>query len=271
MIDFNGFTEEMVAAQKAAQARGEKLIIFPDFAKLRASTDPIQKQAYANTQQIQKQKCKWGIPSCKPLYDRMESIGEQMASTVQQNGVSGSTVSKLLADLESKGTKLSSIIISGHDGNGSFAGEGGDLSYADLKAAADKNPTVVDGVHSLLLWGCYSTTPASIEFKWKTSLPNLHAIVGFNGSAPFGDKPASSFYLTDFLKKEPNLESIHDARELDAQFKSIRSLSAMTAAGCINGTYLQSHKAPVSLQQILGSCDSLLSNFPQCVPPNFLG
>ncbi len=173
------------------------------------------------------------------------------------NSSSGMTIEQFgqeLQLLKAQKVSLSSVVVSGHDGNGNFSGDNGSLSATHIRDAFEKAKPVGDNVRSLLLWGCYTTTPGSIEFRWKNALPNVSAVIGFDGSAPSKERLGSHTYLEDYLKREESLLKIRDARQLAAAYNSIRNIKLMKSAACINDTYLTPTTAPRTMQSILGSC-----------------
>ncbi len=179
-----------------------------------------------------------------------------------RNGFRKEQLDQELQRLKSQRANISSVVISGHDGNGSFSGDLGSIGAEDLRSAFAKAKPVGDNARSLLLWGCYTATPGSIEFRWKDSLPGVVAVAGYDGSAPARERLGSHTYLEDFLKKEKSLLQIRDARQLAAAYNSIRNINVMKAAACVNDTYLQPGKAPRTMQSILGECKDVATNAP---------
>lgn len=167
-----------------------------------------------------------------------------------------------LQRLKTQRANISSVVISGHDGTGSFSGDHGSIKAEDLRSAFSKAKPVGDNAKSLLLWGCYTATPGSIEFRWKDTLPGVAAVAGYDGSAPAKERLGSHTYLEDFLKKENSLLQIRDTRQLAAAYNSIRNINVMKAAACINDTYLQPGKAPRTMQSILGECKDVATSVP---------
>jgi hypothetical protein len=95
-----------------------------------------------------------------------------------------------------KPNAINSIVISGHDGNGSFGGKNGELSTGNLKHLLTQSSVQasVAGVRSLHLLGCYTGTPGVVN-EWNpidrndSPLPSLEIVSGFDNKSPFsGDK-----------------------------------------------------------------------------------
>ena len=171
----------------------------------------------------------------------------------------GDNLAEELAELKNQNVRLTSMVISGHDGNGAFSGTRGNLSEEEVRGALQANPPMADTIRSLLLWGCYTATPASIELVWKQAFPNLVAVAGFDGSAPLSDKPGSSTYLEDFLKIEERLTKMTDINALNSAFLTLRNVPLMTSAACVNGVFLKPGQRPRTMNQIMGECSERLA------------
>ncbi len=184
------------------------------------------------------------------------------SSAVDSQRMTSEKLGEELQRLKAQSVNLSSVVISGHDGNGHFGGGNGSITSAALREAFDKAKPLGNNVRSLLLWGCYTATPGSIEFRWKASLPNVAAVVGFDGTAPSKERLGSQTYLEDFLTRERSLLEIRDANQLAAAYNRIRNIGLMQSAACVNDTYLKPNRAPQSMQSILGACRSVAA-----VPP----
>jgi hypothetical protein len=95
-----------------------------------------------------------------------------------------------------KPNAINSIVISGHDGNGSFGGKNGELSTGNLKHLLNQSSVQasVAGVKSLHLLGCYTGTPGVVNEwnpidRYDSPLPSLEIVSGFDNKSPFsGDK-----------------------------------------------------------------------------------
>src|SRR5690606_25008037 len=115
---------------------------------------------------------------------------------------------KNLIDLAKNGTAITSLIVSGHDGGGSVHGDMSGIDKSEilssLSEAYGNNKKLLDQLQSLLLWGCYTSTPAEV-LSWKEGLPGLKLISGFHGRGPGNDKQAAHTLLKDFLIKEKRL------------------------------------------------------------------
>ena len=119
-----------------------------------------------------------------------------------------------LRQYDQQGAKISSVVVSGHDGNGQFTGEFGTVSSDILEDAFATVPNMMQNVRSVLLWGCYTTTLGSLEGHWKSVFPNVAVFAGFDGRAPNNTRPANFSYLEGFLKQDRRLAAETDRRKL---------------------------------------------------------
>ncbi len=161
-----------------------------------------------------------------------------------------------LTELKSKNqqSKISAMIISGHDGNGHFTGSNGSMSYSAFTNILGSHPELKESVKSLYLWGCYTATPGSIINNWKPTFKNLDVIIGYDGSAPANDKLAGHNYLTDALVKEKRMTNAKTDKELKSVFNSLAHVKNVHASMCKGDTYL-SNKKMASLQKLKEQCN----------------
>lgn len=160
------------------------------------------------------------------------------AGTVGQDVLNKKTLDQKLAELNRSNTKLSSVIISGHDGNGYFTGNFGNISASDVGKSFADNPQVADGIKGLFLWGCYTSTPGSIDMNWKKTFNNLDVIVGFDGIAPAGNKLAGQKYLEDALIKQKKMSEVKNEQELGQIFKKLQFTNTVNASICSKDFYV---------------------------------
>ena len=120
--------------------------------------------------------------------------------------------------LANSGTSITSLIASGHDGGGSFGGKNGDTSKREMlsslnDAYADAgNTELLEDLHGLYLWGCYTTVPSEVDY-WNAQLPNVKFIVGFQGSGPSNTNITGIRMLRSALESQANvLRSDTEAR-----------------------------------------------------------
>lgn len=161
-----------------------------------------------------------------------------------------------LKKLESDGKKLSSVVLSGHNGNGHFTGNFGDMSYESLSKAFQTAPNLTSSVRSMMLWGCYTTNLGSVQNFWKKHFPQLELIAGFDGVAPANDKEAGWKYLEDVLVQEKKLTQSKDEKELKRHFKNLSQINVMNAALCTSENFT-SHKKTFKISEAFQACNKL--------------
>lgn len=257
-LDLNNSPKEIVAARRAAEQRGEKLIVLPQFSRAQVSQMNHLRAEMAKTSRQASQACLFGrTPQCRQSSAQSsESVKKYNEALSKLPRINKKSLNQSLAQLKSQNVKLSSVVVSGHDGNGSFFGVNAseDIKDVDLAAAFRSNSPVADDVRSALLWGCYTTNMGSLEFNWKGVFPNAQMIAGFDGKGPGGDKPASSTYLEDVLVKEKALTEARDQAEIHGIFSSIRHINIVKASMCLNGDNYVTNKGVKSIREEMASC-----------------
>lgn len=207
-IDLNGAKDEVAAAQRAAAARHEKLIVIPD----------------ANQ----------NVTYFKP------SLFRQL-------------LNDRLSEFEAHGTQISSLVVSGHDGVGSFFGDRGRITGSDLKQIFEAHPKSRESVRSMYLWGCYALAVGELNQNWRLVFPDALFIAGFDGSAPSRYANAGQRVLESMLMKESKFMKAHDQRQLLALFRAIPSTDITTSAAYVCDQYI-THSGIQTFQQALGEC-----------------
>lgn len=260
-IDLNINPNEIAAAKAAASKRGEKLIIIPDS----ASKFELQKE-YEKVEAIGRKLVRLydDLTTAEEKNDtrKIESITKKIKSLSIEQNAREDKYQKLkennnLSNQELKdeigklsGKKISSVIISGHDGNGHFMGHIGNLSSSDFKKIFEQFPDLGENIRSIYLWGCYSATSQTIVRNWKFSLPNLQSVIGYDKTAPLGTRIESSEYLKNALVNEQKLSKIADDRKLQEEFKKLRGINS---SACINDKFVNK-EGVVDLHQSLQAC-----------------
>lgn len=258
-LDLNNNPKEIEAAQKAARARGERLIVRPIIpAAVQRNMQDASRELWAAAESLRKSKCSGKDTSeCKPLNQQYKKATDKMREVMERYpSLDQKSLSADLAKLKADKTSLSSVIISGHDGNGHFSGTQGSVSDTGIDAAFKANAPLGDSVRSLLLWGCYTTNLGALEYHWKGIFPNANMIAGYDGKAPLGDKPANWAYLEDVLKKEKKLTEARDKAALAKIFKSISGANQVNSAICVHSDDVVTLDKVVSIKDEMEKCKS---------------
>ncbi len=151
-------------------------------------------------------------------------------------------------------SKISSVILSGHNGNGHFTGSKASLSYVELQEVIESNPELTESVKSLYLWGCYTSTPGSVINHWKPTFKNLDVIIGFDGVAPANNSLSGHKFLTDALIKEKKMSTAQTDKDLKIIFNDLAHVRNIDASICVSDTYVSKKKFS-SLNKLMEQCN----------------
>ena len=263
MIDINSNPEERAAAQSGAKARHEQVIFFPDPTPVETADYERKRKDY---QDIVHQLSETRKDNSGKAADRKKKLAalekerkKKALALREAEPLSQPKLSAKLAELQSKGVKVSSLIISGHDGNGNFFGKMGSLSAEDLKKSLSENPEAAGNIRALYLWGCYTATYGACEAHWNLNLPQGTFIVGFNDSAPLGDKPAGLTTLEKVLAQEKNLTDKHDKKVLTDLWKRLGSINQVNASICTE-SLLADRSGVRSFSEMSAACNKLVKD-----------
>lgn len=220
-VDMNNAGLEIASAQRAACARGQKLVVIPqNHRQYDQLTNIVQNDMKAY------ERCNGGNGNCDrqkatylASYTRLETYKETLPPVSEQ-------IRQQLTELKTAGGKVVNFTISGHDGGGTYSGHKGEIDRAGIHEIFGEFPEV-NGVKSIMLLGCYTTVPNEV-MHWKTIFPVAKLIAGYDGVAPASDKVVGHNYLEDLLRKEATILGQASQSGLDRYLRSnIRGLSVM--------------------------------------------
>lgn len=132
-----------------------------------------------------------------------------------------------------------SLIISGHSGGDVF--QGGEFLVNDTTGTKKENRVKIedilsaldnsksDKLESLYLIGCYTANKSKIAF-WKTALPDLKFIAGFDKEAPLSAQPAAQKYLYELMKKEEAIKNSSSSQNLKLLLNGIDVLKIVNTS-----------------------------------------
>ncbi|WPU64867.1 hypothetical protein [Peredibacter starrii] len=236
-IDTNESEREIETAEKAACARGEKMVIVPknykDYRTYMEEMAKAKKVAMDCTKKnpTSTTACRDVQVAFRQSYEKMEKF--RLSQPKIETGTD-----EALKEIKSKNGKLNNLIISGHDGGGEFGGAKGRMSREDLSKAMAKYKDI-NNVSTLMLLGCYTGVQKEI-IEWKNIFPDVRMIGGYDDSAPLSDKPAGHQFITELLTKEKALIANADQKKLQnftrANVKSLTLLNAAVYVNCEDGT-----------------------------------
>lgn len=109
---------------------------------------------------------------------------------------------------------FSTLIISGHNGGGSFSGEGGEFGYYEVEEALAQNPEAKKSVRTLMLLGCNTANLGQIT-TWKSIFPELDIIAGYDGTAPSQNAKSGLSYIEQIISKKDQLLAQDDKKDIE--------------------------------------------------------
>lgn len=235
MVNMNYSPEEMAAAKKAAQARGQEFVMVPPESDVRAGNDAGDARADLINEL---KKAKPGISetdqaaiASNALYygtdgisdpalrrrlgsrvERYRALTLAVQETEGKRGTIKSQIQEKLRELKAAGKRVDSFLVSAHSDGATLSGE---TSYAleqtELSALKSAHPELFEVRHVLLL-GCYTTTETS-TMMWREHFPGASLIAGFEGRAPSRKRPAASNFITDVMAAADRLDKENMRRQ----------------------------------------------------------
>lgn len=186
-FDLNDSQKERQAAERAAARRGEKLINVPLVEPqvrddVRALEKDVQKADY-----ITRRSCaeSAGSGRCATATQNLKSAESSYNSYVSQIKRFGKDeLTQALAKVKKDGNDISSIIISGHDGDRQYWGTYAWFEDDNLMDALEANQPLGQNLRSLYLWGCYTGITDDFLKHWDRAIPSSTMIAGFDGQSP---------------------------------------------------------------------------------------
>ena len=207
-IDLNNVEMEIDVARKAAKLRGENLIVLPlnrdkyknpaksklD-AQYAAVAGRMERACYRDEQPT------GSAPACQAVIREMNAIEEK----IQKLPVMPTyDAKKLQEEMATVKEKINSVMISGHDGDGDFAGEFGHIGGRGFLDALSKFHGR-DDVKSLYLLGCNSATSHTLADLWKKALPKAHFIAGYEGIGYLRDNGLGHSFIKNVMAEEQKI------------------------------------------------------------------
>lgn len=265
-LDLNVGAFEITAARAAAEARGENFLIYPE--RTDAQQNQIIRQALALDKIASRLKdCVKASGDCSALELQYRNAHKDLESlTGQLVRLDGKGLKNIFSDLNTKGVRLSSLVLSGHSGGSSgFSGVSGILSINDIKEAWDSQPSVTSDIKSVLLWGCYTGTLNSLHNTWQKVFPNVKILVGYQTRAPLGIREESGMFLKSFLINENKILGAPTIQDAHSVFKSLDLVADLDGMAHFGEYYLSYEKVQL-ISEMLKRCDS----FPEPLLQTFL-
>lgn len=254
-IDTNNSPLEIKAAREAAEKSGRRLLVMPDISEKDRKAYLQMGAKLDAARAIYEKACDGkNETACRESEKKFNEAEKSKSDLLETFQLTEEKVSGFLAAHQNK--TVSSVVISGHDGTGSFSGEFGGVSDIYLATELEKYPNMKNAIRTLHLWGCYTTSPGSLLLNWKKHFPNISLLTGYEGRAPLADKPAGWHYLKGVLAKEPELLRAGDSAKLQRLLKKLPGANQVTAAIYSCGDYA-TNKEHYSLTELDQRCNAL--------------
>lgn len=248
MISFHDGAAEERGAAEAACARGERLVVLP-------KPSPEAQQVRSQYDAIMRR-----LVSLETAYERcstedcLNQITTQTHSIYGEAGPLGSRLEELRPDYLSQlqsfiessranSTKVSSMIISGHDGGGDYYGDYGSTNIAEISEMVSQNQGAFADTSTLLLMGCWTSPPDQVD-QYRSIFPKLRVLGGFVGSAPASTREAAGTYVSGLLRGEKNLPRNNSRASVQAMINSVQNMNIVTSGVYINPACEETETSP---------------------------
>jgi len=217
-IDLNNVEAEIVVARQEAAKRGEKLIILPtDRQKFKNENREYSRISMElNHTYTKLDKCEETGKECESLRRTAESLNGRLSKLTKIEY----DVNMLNAELANLSSNISTVMISGHDGDGSFNGDFGSIR-SDQFLAAFKKFKGRNDIQSLYLLGCNSVTAHTLGGLWKASFPNAKFIAGYEETGYLRENAQGHEFIRGLLSQEKNILASKTAEEAMRKFQRI--------------------------------------------------
>ena len=244
MYDANFSYTEVLAAEKAACQRGQKLIVLPGGIEAHKKAGKLHRDL--NYIRTRYESCQ-NETQCNTLGEKYQDISKQIYIATDNINSKKSELPDVFGELAKDKLKVKSLIISGHNGGGHFGGYVGQISKYELISSYNKAyenlPDERKELESIYLWGCYTSTLDEVN-QWKDGIPSLKLIAGFHDSGPSIGKDATRDILEDLLIKEASVLDKNKSEEIKRSLKNINNINQTLAAiylkACDNTDYYYS-------------------------------
>ena len=160
---------------------------------------------------------------------------------------------------------IKTLVISGHYAPGSFSGKSGEINQTDFLKSLNKYNDLSSSIQYLMLRGCYTTRINEILLKsqWRSSLPNLKYISGYDGRAWSSESQYSQEFVFDTLRLKQSFINSQTPEQAKSLFKNIRNYDKSSLAiwfktneneFYITSETLSQNKAIINFNKIKNTC-----------------
>lgn len=258
-LDLNFSVNELEAVRQVAKNRNEPLFIYPQ----RSPADErVMAPQWRLTEELRSQLAHClaqGTHDCSDLNRRYTVENEKMTKLIVHiKRIDTAELLRIFGEIAEQHGKISTFIISGHSGGTAFGGLFGVASLNEVQNAFAQNQQVVNSLHSILLWGCYSGTLNNLYNSWKKTFPTVQVLAGYEVRSPLGIYDESAIYLKSFLSKDASLRAATSVRKAHQIFRSVEKVAEVDGAALV-GDYYMTYDEADSVAEMLKRC----AKFPE--------
>lgn len=131
------------------------------------------------------------------------------------------------------------LTISGHFGGGTFTGNLGSFSVADLERIFKDFPDIRDRVTQLDLLGCYTNTFSQVQSMWRHAFPNARVLVGFYGPSPRGETQKNLDFIHDIVQSQSDLQAVATESDFAIQINRLNRYKEIHVALAVDDFFQQ--------------------------------
>lgn len=243
-IDTNTAEPELVEARRGACESGRRFVVIPKNTEEHGRYTVPWLRAHRQEEAI----CKSGtFEACSEAKAKAKQLKRDYDQFKRNTDFNlQAELNRELGDIKSSGGKVSTLIVSGHDGGGFFGSMKGDIHRVTLGNMMEENG-LADGVESVILAGCFTAVKEEVN-QWRSPFPNLKAIYGYDGYAPLADRPAGHQYIRSALKNDKRLRSSASIAQLNQRISTLLpavanlSAAAFVTLDCNEEAYMASER-----------------------------
>lgn len=249
MLSFHEGSEEERGARQGACERGETLVIIPqasaEYKRHKARVDAMTQRYMRVSDQIQRCTTDSCRQSLQPQLQQTASEWSVLSAATENIPAPDyqAQLNRFLQNSRSRNVKVSSLIVSGHDGGGEFYGDYGGTDMAAISQLTKDHPEMFNDTTSLLLMGCWTGTPDQVA-QWRVIFPKMRVLGGFVGSAPSSTRLAAGTYISGLLRGERNLPRTANRNQVQAMINTIQHMNMVTAGVYVNPACEEEGRSP---------------------------
>lgn len=170
-----------------------------------------------------------------------------------------------VARFEAEGIHFDTLIVSGHDGTGDMYGDIGVLPMTKFKEVMDAHPKFRKDIHTLALWGCYTTAPPKLGQQhsiWEPIIPEVKLILGYNPQSPKSAASTNLSTLRGLLLHRDHLMAERNLARFGQEIRSIPGVHPHFAAFQTTCDFYATPRSSQNIEKgIRGLCSYAVKNY----------